>query len=171
MGTLRASMDKLAKTCKLSKEPKSIVQYQLQHMYDRLPPLTLVNKGKWELDPWQKRVLSNIDNGQSTVVSAPTSSGKTVLSTYLCTKNSSKGILFVVPTEPLAIQVASMFSVFKGVGLVIPSQVFPPDKFTDAIDIVVGTPTSIETILTSKRVKGFDFDFAVFDEVHNLNGI
>ena len=32
------------------------------------------------------------------------------------------------------------------------------------------TPTSIETILTSKRVKGFDFDFAVFDEVHNLNG-
>ena len=53
--------------------------------------------------------------------------------------------------------------VFKGVGLVVPSQVFPPDKFTDQIDIVVGTPTSIETILTSKRVKGFDFDFAVFD--------
>merc|ERR1711871_912988 len=179
--TLRASMEKLAKTCKLKKEPKSIVQYQLQHMYDRLPPLTLVNKGTWKLDEWQERVLTNIDNGQSTVVSAPTSSGKTVLSTYLCTKNSSKGILFVVPTEPLAIQVASMFSVlkdtqtnmhvFKGVGLVIPSQVFPPDKFTDAIDIDVGTPTSIETILTSKRVKGFDFDFAVFDEVHNLNGI
>ena len=179
--TLRANMEKLAKTCKLRKEPKSIVQYQLQHMYDRLPPLTLVNKGKWELDPWQKRVLSNIDNGQSTVVSAPTSSGKTVLSTYLCTKKATKGVLFVVPTEPLAIQVASMFSVlkdtqthmhvFNGVGLVIPSQVFPPDKFTDQIDIVVGTPTSIETILTSKRVKGFDFDFAVFDEVHNLNGI
>ena len=88
--TLRANMEKLAKTCKLRKEPKSIVQYQLQHMYDRLPPLTLVNKGKWELDPWQKRVLSNIDNGQSAVVSAPTSSGKTVLSTYLCTKKATK---------------------------------------------------------------------------------
>ena len=142
--SLRASMEKLQKACKLRKEPKSIVQYQLEHMYDRLPPLTLVNKGKWELDPWQKRVLTNIDEGQSTVVSAPTSSGKTVLSTYLCTKKASKGVLFVVPTEPLAIQVASMFSVlkdtqthmhvFRGVGLVVPSQVFPPDKFTDQID-------------------------------------
>ena len=54
--------------------------------------------------------------------------------------------------------------VFKGVGLVVPSQVFPPDKFTDQIDIVVGTPASIEPF-NLKRVKGFDFDFAVFDEV------
>ena len=156
-------MEKLQKACNWRKEPKSIVQYQLEHMYDRLPPLTLVNKGKWELDPWQKRVLTNIDEGQSTVVSA-SSVGKPCFDLPLYEKRLKE--YFVVPTEPLAIQVASMFSVlkdtqthmhvFKGVGLVVPSQVFPPDKFTDQIDIVVGTPASIETILTSKRVKGFD---------------
>jgi ATP-dependent RNA helicase DDX60 len=176
----REDLAKMRKSCKLAKEPKNIVEFQLDFMYDRLPPLTLVNRGKFKLDDWQVRVLQNIDRGQSTVVSAPTSSGKTVLSTYLCTQKKTKGVLFVVPTEPLAIQVASMFSVlkdnvtklhvFNGVGLVIPSRVFPPDKFTDATDIVVGTPNAMETILTSKRLKGFDFDFAVFDEIHNLNG-
>jgi hypothetical protein len=142
--------------------------------------------------------------------SAPTSSGKTVLSTYLATKtdvnrslwsktssgkwrseptkdkkgklsNQSNGILFVTPTEPLAVQVAAMFSklksptthlpVFKGVGLAVPSRTFPPDRFSEKeVDIVVGTATALETILTSKRTLGFNFNYAVFDEVHNLDG-
>ena len=143
-------------------------------------------------------------------LSAPTSSGKTVLSTYLATKtdvnrslwsktssgkwrseptkdkkgklsNQSNGILFVTPTEPLAVQVAAMFSklksptthlpVFKGVGLAVPSRTFPPDRFSEKeVDIVVGTATALETILTSKRTLGFNFNYAVFDEVHNLDG-
>lgn len=34
----------------------------------------------------------------------------------------------------------------------------------------MGTATALETILTSKRTLGFNFNYAVFDEVHNLNG-
>ena len=45
-----------------------------------------MQRGKFALDAWQKRVLTYIDEGRSVVVSAPTSSGKTVLSTYLATK-------------------------------------------------------------------------------------
>ena len=89
--------------------------------------------------------------------------------------------MFVTPTEPLAVQVAAMFSklksptthlpVFKGVGLAVPSRTFPPDRFSEKeVDIVVGTATALETILTSKRTLGFNFNYAVFDEVHNLNG-
>ena len=72
----RENLAKMKKSCKLAKEPKNIVEFQLDFMYDRLPPLTLVSRGKFELDDWQVRVLENIDRGQSTVVSAPTSSGK-----------------------------------------------------------------------------------------------
>ena len=211
----RDEIKTLFKYCKIEKEileykKLDLIAFQLVHMHDRLPPLSMVHSGKWVLDDWQKRVLSHIDEGRSVVVSAPTSSGKTVLSTYLATKtdvNRSKwsktssgkwrsettkdskgknsnicnGILFVTPTEPLAVQVAAMFSklkspitqreVFKGVGLAVPSRVFPPDRFSEKeVDIVVGTATALETILTSKRTLGFNFNYAVFDEVHNLNG-
>ena len=211
----REEIKTLYKYCKIDKETLEykkldLIAFQLVHMYDRLPPLSMVHTGKWTLDPWQKRVLSHIDEGRSVVVSAPTSSGKTVLSTYLATKtdvnrslwkktssgkwrseptkdsrgknaNIQNGILFVTPTEPLAVQVAAMFSklksptthlpVFKGVGLAVPSRIFPPDRFSEKeVDIVVGTATALETILTSKRTLGFNFNYAVFDEVHNLNG-
>lgn len=36
-----------------------------------------------KLDPWQIRVLSWIDAGKSVVICAPTSSGKTILSSYV----------------------------------------------------------------------------------------
>jgi superfamily II RNA helicase len=214
---LRDPIKKLYDYCKLGDEvliykKLDLISFQLVHMYDRLPPLSMVHSGKWTLDPWQKRVLTYIDEGRSVVVSAPTSSGKTVLSTYLATKtdvnrskwsktssgkwrsepttdkkdkrklsNIQNGILFVTPTEPLAVQVAAMFSklksptthlpVFKGVGLAVPSRIFPADRFSEKeVDIVVGTATALETILTSKRTLGFNFNYAVFDEVHNLNG-
>ena len=123
-------MKKLAKYCRLEgKKPSSLIACQLTQMYDRLPPLSLVHRGKWQLDAWHKRVLTYIDEGRSVVVSAPTSSGKTVLSTYLATKTDvcrskwsktgsgkwrsempmdatgspkkiQQGILFVTPTEP-----------------------------------------------------------------------
>jgi len=46
------------------------------------PPLSKFTFGH-KLDPWQKRVLTWIDAGKSVVICAPTSSGKTVLSSYV----------------------------------------------------------------------------------------
>ena len=80
----REEIKSLYKYCKIEKEileykKLDLIAFQLVHMYDRLPPLSMVHTGKWSLDDWQKRVLTHIDEGRSVVVSAPTSSGKTVL--------------------------------------------------------------------------------------------
>jgi energy-coupling factor transporter ATP-binding protein EcfA2 len=57
-------------------------------MSDSLPPLSKFSFG-FKLDPWQKRVLRWIDAGKSVVICAPTSSGKTVLSTYVAMINQN----------------------------------------------------------------------------------
>jgi len=63
---------------RLEKDP---IRLQLVDMFDKLPPLSKFSLGL-KLDPWQKRVLAWIDAGRSTIICAPTSSGKTVLSSY-----------------------------------------------------------------------------------------
>jgi ATP-dependent RNA helicase DDX60 len=59
-----------------------VIEFQLVKMANRLPPLSKFSFGR-SLDPWQKRVLSFIDRKRSVIVCAPTSSGKTVLSSYV----------------------------------------------------------------------------------------
>ena len=63
----------LFKYCKIEKDTLiykklDLIAFQLVHMYDRLPPLSMVHSGKWTLDAWQKRVLGHIDEGRSVVV-------------------------------------------------------------------------------------------------------
>ncbi|KAH9253669.1 hypothetical protein BASA81_008287 [Batrachochytrium salamandrivorans] len=141
----------------------NLVDFQLLEMSDRLPPLNAhALSGKFKLDEWQVKVLQLIEDRKSVLVTAPTSSGKTVLSTFVCSIGSR--VLFVVPTEPLAWQVAAMLRALKlGICLVVPTLNFIPPAW----DVVVGTPHALESSLT-KQI-GFDFDFAVFDEVHSLN--
>eukprot|EP01038_Epipyxis_sp_PR26KG_P005470 gene5470-7573_t len=63
-------------------QESDLIRLQLVEMSDCLPPLTKFTFGH-SLDPWQKKVLRWIDDGKSVVISAPTSSGKTVLSSYV----------------------------------------------------------------------------------------
>lgn len=83
-----------------------MVVFQLTEMADRLPPLSRFSTG-WKLDEWQKRVLAVVDRHQSAIVCAPTSSGKTVISSYVASDSAASRVLFVVPTEPLVWQVSS----------------------------------------------------------------
>jgi len=156
----------LARTMRLDRDSLkklNLVDFQLTEMSDRLPPLNLhALSGKFKLDDWQVRVLTLIEEKKSVLVTAPTSSGKTVLSSFVCT--SGARVLFVVPTEPLAWQVAAMLRALKlGIGLIVPTLTFVPSAW----DVMVGTPHALESALT-KQV-GFDFDYAIFDEVHSLN--
>mmetsp|Transcript_42854 Transcript_42854/g.68864 ORF Transcript_42854/g.68864 Transcript_42854/m.68864 type:complete len:1162 (-) Transcript_42854:18-3503(-) len=141
----------------------NLVDFQLTSMSDRLPPLNLHSlSGKFKLDDWQLHVINLINQRKSVLITAPTSSGKTVLSTYVCT--SGARVLFVVPSEPLAWQVAAMLRALKvDISIVVPTLNYVPPKF----DVVVGTPSALESTLT-KQI-GFEFDYAVFDEVHSLN--
>lgn len=78
-----AEVERLLKKCrKIVAQESDVIRLQLVEMSDSLPPLTKFNFGL-RLDPWQKRVLAWIDAGKSVVICAPTSSGKTVLSSYV----------------------------------------------------------------------------------------
>ncbi len=176
---------KVIKKANVMKKEEDLIVFQLTEMADRLPPLSRFVQG-WKLDEWQKRVLRVVDEKRSAIVCAPTSSGKTVISQYVTFALGSTGrVLFVVPTEPLVWQVAALFhKLLKGnVGLCMDYMHFRPDS---QLRVIVGTPHSLETVLSKLRgpvgeevVKkidyaqmqgGFTFDYAIFDEVHSLDG-
>ncbi|RLN70751.1 hypothetical protein BBJ29_005907 [Phytophthora kernoviae] len=142
---------------------KDLIEWQLTEMSDRLPPLNMHHMNKFILDDWQRTVLGHIDDNHSVIVCAPTSSGKTVLSSYVSVVGGK--VLFIVPTDPLAWQVAALFqAMVKGsVALITEGTVFLPPGFR----IAVGTPRAVESTLIDI---GYDFQYAVYDEVHDLNG-
>ncbi|KAJ0404334.1 hypothetical protein ATCC90586_007648 [Pythium insidiosum] len=142
---------------------RDLIEFQLTEMSDRLPPLNMHHMNKFILDDWQRTVLTHIDNQHSVIVCAPTSSGKTVLSSYVSVVGGK--VLFIVPTDPLAWQVAALFqTMVKGtVALITEGTVFLPDEFK----VAVGTPQAVESVLIDI---GYDFEYAVYDEVHDLNG-
>ena len=91
----------LKDTKEIYENVENMIRYQLEEMPSYLPPLdylTYYNK-EFVLDDWQSNALDLIDKKKSIVLCAPTSSGKTFLTTYLI-KNTGR-ILFVVPTLPL----------------------------------------------------------------------
>jgi hypothetical protein len=72
----------LKKANKILENEEDLIRLQLVDMSDALPPLSKFSSG-FKLDEWQKRVLTWIDAGKSVIICAPTSSGKTVLSSYV----------------------------------------------------------------------------------------
>ena len=172
------------KKAKRHRKDAEIVRFQLTEMHDRLPPLSRFSSG-FKLDQWQKDVLALVEKEQSVVVCAPTSSGKTIMSTFVTV--SSAKVLFVVPTEPLVWQVAAMFEKLLTesgqVALATNQMCYNPKG---SPKVVVGTPLALESSLSKVRGLvgaellgksdysvldgGFDFSYAVYDEVHSLDG-
>jgi len=140
-----------------------IKELQLELLGNRLPPLDFYNNTSFRLDDWQLQVLEYIKTDISVLVTAPTSSGKTILSTYFATIGNT--VLYVVPSKPLAFQVASIFHTIsggEGIALFVDDFSYYPSK---DIRVVVGTPHELENKFTVLP----DLDIAVFDEIHNIN--
>lgn len=178
--------DSLKYARKLMSGKESLISFQLTEMPDRLPPLSRYNR-QFQLEKWQCNILRAIDDRQSAVVCAPTSSGKTLLSTYTC-KNAKGTVLFVLPSEVLVWQVASMYyQFFKGNVTVCTDQITFQEITGDA-QIYIGTPKALERSISKVRgtageemTKGerefmlldggyHNFKYLVLDEVHTLNG-
>lgn len=185
-GFSRGFKDSLKYARKLMSGKESLISFQLTEMADRLPPLSRYNR-HFQLEDWQCSILECIDNRQPAVVCAPTSSGKTLLSTYTC-KNAKGTVLFVLPSEVLVWQVASTYyQFFKGNVTVCTDQITFQEVTGDA-QVYIGTPKALERSICKVRGVAGDemtkgerefmildggfsqFDYLVLDEVHTLNG-
>ncbi|KAM7143068.1 putative ATP-dependent RNA helicase DDX60 [Molossus nigricans] len=132
-------------------------------------------------DTWQRELLDVVDNNESAVIVAPTSSGKTYASYYCMEKvlrESNDGVIvYVAPTKALVNQVVgtvcSLFTKALPKGLVV-CGVFTRDYRHDVFNsqILVTVPQCLEILLISPRNQKWveRMRYVIFDEVHCLGG-
>ena len=144
-----------------------LIEIQFTKLHDQMPPLNI--KGFQKFDPWQIEVINNIDNKKSSVVSAPTSAGKSVLSGYATTKGKT---LIVVPTDALAWQMASYIGGVLNTDIPILTSTYQTiakrDLMVELINsasAIVGTADSIVDYLPLISTK---FEWIIFDEIHMI---
>jgi hypothetical protein len=159
-------------TAYLTRKNVDVYEHQMINLYEYLSPLSHFDEKRPKLDQWQKDVFEMMDGRKNVIVIAPTSSGKTALSTY-CSLIVKK-VLFVVPSPELARQVCGMIRNLiqtnkfkKHISLVTEK-----DSYHDSesnIDILVGTPGALEMYFVENNIQTDVFDYIVFDEIHQLN--
>ena len=163
-GRAKSWMDDYVKT-------QDIIQYQLVTKHEIMPPLNV--KGFVKLDTWQERAIDLMRERKSTILSIPTSGGKTYLSAYL-TKSSGKIIFMVPPAPPLARQVAAYLTRITGTDVPFLTGTYRPKLYhSDVISlierskIVVTTPDVFLDYLP--EVGGLrEEDNLIIDEIHML---
>ena len=145
------------------------IKLQFNDFHSNMPPLN--EKGFNQLDPFQKDVIQNINDNISTIVQAPTSSGKSILTGYLYTKPNMKALI-VVPTDILAWQMSSMVGkiIKKDVPIITETYQTSPKRevLLEKIKqsgIVVGTPSYLLDFLPLIDI---DFEWLVIDEIHMI---
>jgi len=137
--------------------------YMMKYLSYLLPPLTMHEPRKKVLDDWQMKVIEYMKQRMSVIVKAPTSSGKSFVA--LAAGVIHKKILYVCPAKPIAYQVGAHFNLM-GYKVHYLVDNLSHLSYTDKTNIFVGTPEIIEDQLYKL---GVSFDYAVFDEIHNLN--
>ncbi|XP_075050281.1 putative ATP-dependent RNA helicase DDX60 [Mixophyes fleayi] len=161
------------------------VRFQMQYMGphllrdERTDPDTRVQH--FIPDTWQRELLDVVDNNESAVIVAPTSSGKTYASYYCMEKvlkqSNEAIVVYVAPTKALVNQVVAtvinQFNKDLPTGMAL-CGVFTRDYRTDALNsqVLVTVPQCLEILLLCphrqdwvKRIK-----YIIFDEVHCLGG-
>ena len=137
--------------------------YLMKECSDLLPPLNFWDKGEYKLDEWQKTVIQFIKQNKSILVKAPTSSGKTFVA--MATGILHHKILYVCPAKPVAFQVGANF-IKMGYRVHYLVENMGHLSYDNQTNIFIGTPDVIEQYLPKIYT---DFNYAVFDEIHNLN--
>jgi len=124
-------------------------------------------------DYWQRKVLDCIDTGSSAVICAPTSSGKTFISSYVMESVLRSGdegrVVFLAPTKALVNQVAAQ--VYKDFGNVY--GIFTHDYRYNALEssVLVTVPSCLEVLLMSPQHQEWakTLQFVIFDEIHCIS--
>jgi len=137
--------------------------YMMKELGYLLPPLNFWDNPNKILDDWQKDIIKIVSKKESCIVKAPTSAGKTWIA--MSTGIIHKKILYICPSKPVAYQVGSHF-IYMGYKVHYLVENLSQISFDSKTNICIGTPYEIENNL--HRI-GVNFDYAVFDEIHNLN--
>ena len=137
--------------------------YMMKNLSHLLPPLNIHEPNVKKLDEWQIQVVNYIKKKESVVVKAPTSSGKSFVG--LSAGILHKKLLYVCPAEPIAYQVGAHFSMM-GYKVHYLLDNLCHVSYDEKTNIFVGVPRVVEDQLYKI---GVSFDYAVFDEIHNLN--
>ncbi|XP_078069553.1 putative ATP-dependent RNA helicase DDX60 [Mustelus asterias] len=132
-------------------------------------------------DTWQRELLDAVDNNESAVIVAPTSSGKTYASYYCMEKvlrDSDDGVLvYIAPTKALVNQVvATVYNRFSKTlpdGMVV-CGVYTRDYRQDALNcqILITIPQCLENLILNAQRQAWvkKLKYVIFDEVHCLGG-
>ena len=148
-------------------EQLDLTELQFNKFHSQMPPLNI--KGFQKFDDWQINVIDNINNNISTIVNAPTSAGKSVLSGYAITKGKT---LFVVPTDALAWQMSAYIGGILNTNIPILTATYQTNPTRDEMiellnrsPSIVGTADSIVDYLPF--IKN-EFKWIIFDEIHMI---
>jgi hypothetical protein len=144
-----------------------LIKFQFEKLYTEMPPLN--QKTFKSLNQWQIDVVNNIDNNISTIVCATTSAGKSVLSGYTVTKGR---ILFVVPTDALAWQIASFLGGILNSDIPIITLTYQSkpkrDEFIPKLNSAKAIVGTADCILDYLPLINCNFSWIIFDEIHMI---
>ena len=137
--------------------------FMMKNAGDILPPLDYWDNQFKSFDEWQLSVINHVKKKQSVLVRAPTSSGKSFIA--MSAGIFHKKILYVCPAKPVVYQVGSHF-IHMGYKVHFLVDNHSHYSYDSKTNIFIGTPLEIENNLLTMNI---DYDYVVFDEIHNLN--
>ena len=137
--------------------------FMMGKMGNLLKPLDHWNKREKDFDEWQRQVIDMVSKNESVVVKAPTSAGKSWVA--MAAGILHKKVIYVCPAKPVAYQVGANF-INMGFKVHFLLDNISHYSYSPQTNIFIGTPTEIENNLLKI---GTSFNYAVFDEVHNVN--
>ena len=137
--------------------------FMMKKMGHMLPPLDYWKQTEKKFESWQIQTINHVNNNESVIVKAPTSSGKSFIA--MSAGIFHKKILYVCPAKPVVYQVGANF-IHMGFKVHFLVDNHSHHSYDSKTNIFIGTPEEIENNIFTI---GNDFDYAVFDEIHNLN--
>jgi superfamily II RNA helicase len=153
---------KIFEECKkLTEEMESI---ELQLKGDILPkPMNDFKESLMKADLWQVNVIDLINKKNNVLVCAPTSTGKTIIGTYMASRKGRT--LFLVPNESVAIQVTGVVMNFSDGNYTVQTSNFTIEN--NSATMIIGTPIEVENYII--KTNNYEFENIIIDEIHCLN--
>lgn len=152
------------------------IKLQFTKFFDEMPPLN--QSGFVDLEPFQRLAIKAMREKRSFIIKAPTSSGKSIITSYLAALKYVKRILLIVPTSALAWHMSGLFSNIIGEDVPIITRRFKSEPgFNELIElikssrVIVGTPCEILNWLPIKDiwdVMKSELDYIILDEIHMM---